>query len=130
MRLDCLPAAGRTYGQTRVIRQNGIDPDQDGIGSRPELHSKGSGLRAGDPFGFTRGSGDFAVECHRGFDRDERPPANNPIVKSFVEAFAGGFQNPVSNLNAGSTKQTIGLARMSRVWIGSADNNVSNPSVD
>ena len=109
--------------QAWIVGKNGVDADEEGVIALPQFHSAGAGLRARDPFGFAGGSGDFAIERHGRFHRDEGCAVNDPMVEGFVESGTFLFENTGSDGDTGAFEDGESIAGMRRIGIGGADDD-------
>ena len=71
--------------QTRIVCQNRLNANQDGVDTQAQMLGMGSRLRTRDPLRFTRSGGDLAVESHGRLSRHPRNPMHYPVVKCFVD---------------------------------------------
>ena len=112
-----------TKSERRVIRQNGIDADEDSIGTLTQVHAVGARLLASDPFGFARDSGNLAIERHRGFHGDERRAMNHPMIEPFIERGAFVSEHSGDNLLVCAAQNFEGAPGMFWVGVGSANDD-------
>ena len=124
--LDCWTAGlwRHSRRQARIVRQNRIDADENRIRTLPQFHSVRAGLFAGDPFGFAACRGDFSVQRHRRFHRDERRAVDNPMIERFVQLRALAAQNSVDDFNSRAPQNLETLARVFRIRVSRADDNL------
>src|SRR5262249_26069220 len=84
----------------------------------------------GDPFRFSRGRGNFAVERHGRLDRDERCAADNPVIERFVKTIHFLREHPGDNLNARPLQDAEPAPGVRRVRVGRRDYNPRDARVD
>ena len=121
MRRRALPAKpGRRRVRAGIVLNNSIDSNQNRVRAGPQLHGKGAGGFARDPFRFPGDGGDFSVQGHGGLDRDKRGAAHDPVVERFVElpAFAG--QDAVRDRKAGAPENAEAPSGVPGIGIGRA----------
>lgn len=117
-------------GEGRVIRQDRLDADEDGVVGGTKLLDAGAGSGAGDPLRFAGGRGDPAVEGERRLEGDERGVVNDPVVEPGVEFGGRSGEQSMFNADSGCPEQVESMASVGRVGIGGGNDHPSDPGGD
>ena len=100
--------------------QHGIDADHHGAyRSAGPVNLLPRGL-AGNPAGGAGGTGGFAVECHRIFQKDKGEAGSDVVKKGSVQRIASGFRHMFRDSNAALPECGNALACDQRVWIAAS----------
>src|SRR5882724_8221306 len=106
--------------QAWIIRQHGIDSNQDRICSPTQLHSTRPSQLAGNPFRLPRGSCDFAVQRHGRLDRHQRRPLHDPMIKCLIQPLAFLREETRRDGNSRAFHYFEGLTTVARIRISGA----------